>query len=103
MAEEARVREVFRGPAFFEVERRAVEVCSVCGRWQSETSSGPVCSLGHGGADAVEGSGKILLGLPHPSGRNLLWNDLGNRRRAEEALRRVEPWVYSSIEEKESR
>lgn len=34
-----------------------------------------------------------FLGLPHPSGRNLIWNDPSARRRAREALRALAPEV----------
>jgi hypothetical protein len=37
---------------------------------------------------------RILLGLPHPSGRCLVWNDPAARRRATEALRALAPWIY---------
>jgi len=35
----------------------------------------------------------VLVGLPHPSGRNRLWNDSSSRLRVPARLRTVAPWV----------
>ena len=37
--------------------------------------------------------GPVLVGLPHPSGRCLVWNEPGARARAREACRRAAPWI----------
>jgi hypothetical protein len=62
----ARVRDAFGGPPFF-------------GRstWRRD-----------------DGSEIAMVGLPHPSGRNLLWNDPRGRARAAAALCAEAPWVY---------
>jgi uracil-DNA glycosylase len=62
----ARVRDALDGPSFLEHELRWVD----------------------GGARS-----KTLLSLPHPSGRNLLWNDPAARGRAREALRQLAPEI----------
>lgn len=69
------VREAFDGPRIFE---RQILSCP-----------GPGCS---GSPCQV-----VLLGLPHPSGRNLLWRDPVAVGRAREAFRAVAPWVYEGL------
>jgi hypothetical protein len=62
----ARVRDVFGGPPFYERDRRV-----------------------------VRGRTRVLLALPHPSGRSIVWNDPGAAERAKAALRAAAPWLYS--------
>ena len=49
--------------------------------------------LGVGRAEPVPGTGIRLVSLPHPSGRNLLWNDRGKVGLARALLRRACPGV----------
>jgi uracil-DNA glycosylase len=66
----ARVRDAFGGPPFF--GRRT---------WRR-----------------LDGSEISMVGLPHPSGRNLLWNDPANRARAAALLCSAAPWVYEEAD-----
>ena len=63
----ARVREAFGGPEFFAIARRGPER----GQWRQTIAS-----------------------LPHPSGRNLLWNEPGARGRARRLMMDIAPWLY---------
>ena len=67
----ARVRDAFRGPDFFSTTTLHAE-----------------------GAEVPGWSTRVLATLPHPSGRNLLWNDPASRARAADLLRSIAPWVY---------
>lgn len=68
-----RVREAFGGPAFFEQETRRLP------------------DLARPGQERT----RVLVTIPHPSGRNLLWNDPDAGRRARAVLLAAAPWVYS--------
>lgn len=73
----ARVRDALDGPPFFESRP-----------WRHPSG---------------QGSEKVLLSLPHPSGRCLLWNDPARRERARALLRELVPGVpWGSIEGRSS-
>lgn len=44
---------------------------------------------------AVEPEGKLLISLPHPSGRNRIWNDLAQVHRARKTLADAAPDWYA--------
>jgi hypothetical protein len=41
--------------------------------------------------------GNVALTLPHPSGRNLVWNYIDGRRRARECLSALAPWLTLGV------
>lgn len=73
-----RVREAReRGTAALRAVWAASQVVA-CGRRVAD-------AIGVGDLDWFETSGRVLV-IPHPSGRNLVWNDPTVRRRAREVL-----------------
>jgi uracil-DNA glycosylase len=73
------------------VEMRTEEVFVLLGSRVRLAFGGPspfCCSQVRGGRTRI-----VLVGLPHPSGRNRVWNDPATRDRVPRLLSRAAPWV----------